>query len=281
MGGLFAVGLVASWMVAGWLVAPAPCVVGDPPADLAANSISFVSESGATLSGWHVRVDGSRGVVVLVHGIRSSRLSMLERARWLRAAGFSVVMFDLQGHGESPAERITVGYLEKHDVRAAVEFARAEHPGEPIGVVGASLGGAAALLASPLSIDALVLESVYPSIRDAVHNRVAAQLGPLSTLPAELLLAQLKPRLGISPSELRPIDHVAEVGCPVFLLCGKEDRHTTVEETRAMFATAREPKELWLVEGAAHVDLCHASPAEYRKRVLQFLGQHMQVRRPE
>ena len=158
--------------------------------------------------------------------------------------GYSTVMIDLQAHGESPGKQITVGYLEKHDVRAAVEFARHKHPNEPIGVLGISLGGAAALLASPLDIDAIVVESVYTNINVAIHNRVAAKLGPLASVPSALLILQLEPRLGISPSLLRPIEHVSKVDCPIFIISGAADLHTTAAETEAMFSAARDPKEL-------------------------------------
>ncbi len=119
--GLLVVGLIASWVVAGWLVAPQPRVIGDPPTDLPAMSISLVRDSGTTVAGWHIQSQTSKGVVVLLHPIRGSRLSMLERARLLHAAGYSIVMIDLQAHDESPGKQITVGHLEKHDARAAVE----------------------------------------------------------------------------------------------------------------------------------------------------------------
>ena len=186
-------------------------------------------------------------------------------------------MIDLQAHGESLGEHITIGYLEQHDVRAAVEYARQHHPEEPIGVVGVSLGGAATLLASPLEIDALVLESVYPNIHDAIHNRVAAKLGMLSFIPAEILLMQLKPRLGIAPAQLRPIDYISQVDCPLFLVSGSDDLHTTAHETEQMYALAQQPKELWLVDDAAHVDLYDASPEEYQQRVIRFFNRHLRM----
>ena len=209
---------------------------------------------------------------MLLHGLRASRLSMLDRARMLDRLGYSIVMIDLQAHGESPGKLIAVGHLEKHDARAAVDFARQQHPGEPIAVIGVSLGGAAALLASPLGMDALVLESVYPTIDKAIQNRVAAQIGALAPLPTALLMIQLNPRLGVAAAQLRPIDHLSDVDCPVFIVSGDADRHTTAAETKAMFAAAREPKELWLVEGAAHVDLYARDPKRYEERVAGFLA---------
>ena len=66
-------------------------------------------------------------------------------------------------------------------------------------------------------------------------------------------------------------------GWLVFIISGTEDRHTTATETKVMFSVALQPKELMLVDGAAHVDLYRVSPVEYRTRVLRFLDQHMRM----
>ena len=273
--GMLIVGLLASWIVAGRLVAPNNHLVGEPPSDLLVETISLPSQSGTKIAGWHVLAESSRGVVVLLHGYSGSRLSMLDRARWLAVEGYATVLIDLQAHGESRGTHITIGHLEKHDVVAAVEYAKSQHPDLPVGVLGVSLGGASALLASPLNVDAMVLESVFPDIEAAVHNRVSARLGILSYVPAELLLIQMKPRFGVSVDDLRPIDFVANAGCPVFVMSGSDDLHTTAIETERIYEAAVEPKQLWLVDGAAHVDLLVASPEDYRKRVLSFLNRHL------
>jgi len=252
--------LVVTWMTAGSMVAASPQTVGEPPADLPAASITLDSESGSRLAGWHIPSEQKRGVIVLAHPYQGSRLDMLNRARLLHSHGYSIVMTDLQAHGESPGEIVTIGHLERYDVAAAVDFAKENHPAEPIGVLGFSMGGAATLMASPLNVDAVVLESVYSSIESAVRNRVIVKLGALAAVPAKVLLMQLKPRLGISVADLRPIDRLPQVGCPVFIMSGTDDRHTTAEETHAMFEAANEPKEFWMVEGADHEDFVRFQP---------------------
>jgi alpha-beta hydrolase superfamily lysophospholipase len=268
-------GLIASWIVAGLLVSPASQEIGAPPAVFRAESISLASDSGSTIRGWHHRAAQPKGVVVLLHGMRGNRLTMLARARFLRAAAYSIVMIDLQAHGESTGQNVTLGHLEQHDVKAAVEFARQEHPREAIAVIGVSLGGASAVMASPLGIDALVLEAVFPNISVAIQNRVAEQLGVLSTIPAELLLVQLQPRLGVSRSDIRPIDNLSNIDCPLLIISGTADLHTTVDETQEMFSIAKQPKELWLIDGAAHVDLHQYISERYEARLLKFLQQHL------
>jgi fermentation-respiration switch protein FrsA (DUF1100 family) len=146
-------------------------------------------------------------------------------------------------------------------------------PGRPVGIIGFSLGGAATLLAAPaLHVDAAVLEAVYPSIDRAVVNRLEMQAGPFGKMAAPLLLLQLRPRLGITSDDLKPVDHIAQIGCPVLVASGTADRHTTMEDTRVLFEAAREPKELWWVEGATHVDLLGFAGDMYRQRILAFLG---------
>jgi fermentation-respiration switch protein FrsA (DUF1100 family) len=47
-----------------------------------------------------------------------------------------------------------------------------------------------------------------------------------------------------------------------------------VEQGRALHAAAPGPKEFWEVPGADHVDLRDAAPAEYERRILDFLARH-------
>lgn len=266
----------ASWVVGGRLVAPALRTVGPPPADLPVESISIESKSGATLAGWYIPADNATATVVLLHPIRGDRRAMLTRARLLHDAGYAALLVDLQAHGESPGEHITIGHLERHDAEAAVAYLRRRTPDHKVGVVGRSLGGAAAVLASPLEIDALVLESVYPTIDEAVHDRLAMRLGPLHHVLAPALLVQLSPRLGISTADLRPIDRINAAGCPVLVAAGDQDRHTTLAETERLFAQASEPKTLVIFSGAGHVDLLAHDPVLYKDQIVRFLDANLQ-----
>jgi fermentation-respiration switch protein FrsA (DUF1100 family) len=55
----------------------------------------------------------------------------------------------------------------------------------------------------------------------------------------------------------------------------EKDQHTTLEETLRLYAAANEPKQLWVVPDAAHVDLQRFAPAAYSRQVLAFLKTHM------
>jgi len=85
-------------------------------------------------------------------------------------------------------------------------------------------------------------------------------------------VAALQPRLGVDAAALRPIDSIRRVRCPILVVGGTRDRHTTVAETQALFEAAPQPKELWLVEGAGHVDLLRFSADAYGRRVGAFIA---------
>lgn len=272
---------IAALFGTGWLLAhPVQVKVGPAPADLGARNASFTTARGNTIRGWWCPRDGSPGAVILLPGIRANRLSMVGRARFLRSRGYSVLLIDLQATGESEGEHITFGWRERDDVRAAVAYVRRMQPEARVGIVGSSLGGAAALLALPeLEVDALVLESVYPSIDRATRNRLERRLGAIGARAASLLLSQLKPRLGVSASQLRPMDHIGEARCPVLVISGADDEHTTAADTRMLYEAAKPPKELWIVPKAKHVDLHRAAKGEYEKRVSEFLERSFQSAR--
>lgn len=256
-------------------MAPANRDVGPPPADLPVESLTLSSRSGSQIATWYIPASQAQATVVLVHGIHADRRIMLGRARALHEAGYATVLIDLQAHGESPGKLITLGHLERHDVQAAVDLARRREPQHRVGLIGVSMGGAAALLAPRLKLDALVIESVYATMDEALGNRVRLVCGPLAPLVTPLLSRQFGPRLGISTTDLRPIDHIGRVGCPVMVVTGEDDASTPVAESRRMYEAAADPKQFVVFADAGHEDFLARDDAAYREAVLSFLGKHL------
>jgi uncharacterized protein len=255
------------------LMAPRPSAVPLPHTLARAETVVFPSASGSQIHGWFLQGAPGAGAVLLLHGAEGTRLQMAERARWLADESHSVLLIDFQANGESPGEHVTFGYLEARDAQAAVAWLKSRVPGERIGLIGASMGGAAAALADPpLDVDAMVLEEVYPTIVEAVDNRLALHLGRLGKFVSPALTLQIRPRLGVDTDDLRPIERVRTLHMPKLFVAGELDHHTTLEQSQALFAAAAEPKELWVVPGAGHLDLLRFEPEAYRQHVGTFLA---------
>lgn len=273
--GIVAVTFVASsWILGSQLVKP----VNHPvalPADLPAQVVS-IPGPGHAIAGWWLDQGGNSPVVLLLHPLRGDRSTMLSRAKLLVRRGFSVLLIDLQAHGETPGDAITFGWHESADVPAVLRWLKQEAPARRIGVIGWSLGGAAVLLGpQPCGFDAVVLEAVYPRFGRSVENRIRIRLGPLASVLTPLLVEQLGPRLHISPRDLAPIRFIPRLGSPVLVVAGSRDEHTTLTETQELFDAAVQPKQLWILDEAQHQDFLKFDPAGYESQVVGFLRTYL------
>jgi pimeloyl-ACP methyl ester carboxylesterase len=274
-GAVLSAGLLTSCALA-W---PSPQTVPEPKADFGVETVSIPSGSGSTLRAWLVRGETGHGAVLLLHGAHENRLSMLARARFLHALGFTVLAPDFQAHGESPGKRITFGARESLDAAAAFAYLREAAPAERIGVIGVSMGGAAALLGQgPLKADAFVLESVYPTIAHATRARLGVWFGPIGFVGRSLtpaVISLVGRSAGVSEAELQPIDRIDEVRAPVLIVSGTKDRFTPLVEAESLYAHAPEPKGFWAIDGATHGDLHEFAKEVYERRIGEFLTVHL------
>ena len=188
------------------------------------------------------------------------------------------MLIDLQAHGESTNEKITYGYLESFDVQAAVADVRQKKPNESIVILGSSLGASAALLAWPLDVDAMILESVCPTVKKNIENRINSKLGSFGKYLSWLVTWQFQPRVGVKIGSLSPIEKIREVTCPVLILSAQLDERTTVHDAERMFRAAVEPKQLEIIPKATLAEIHTADPKTYEKTVLNFLKANREPR---
>ncbi|RSZ58655.1 alpha/beta hydrolase [Massilia atriviolacea] len=272
---LLLLGLAALFGAGEYLSSPARRAIGAAPPGFPASSVAIASAAGP-VQGWMARGTPGAGVVLLLHGVRGNRLQMLGRARFLTGLGYGVLLIDQQAHGESAGKRIGFGVREADGVRAALAYLKREQPGERSGVIGMSLGAAALVLSRPgREIDALVIEAMYPTIEEAIENRLRLHLGSAGGALAPLLLWQLPLRLDLTLEQLRPIDAAGALACPTLVVGGEFDKHTSELETRRIYAAVPEPKQLWIVPGAAHTDFHGFATREYETRIGNFMALHL------
>jgi len=268
--------IATTWLASGGLQDSSNHFVGRPPLDLQASNITYASGAGVLIHGWLVPGKPKQGVVVLLHSVRTDRREMISRAEFLRKRGYAVLMIDFQSHGENRGRRITYGDLESRDVTGAIQYLHHKLPGEKVAVIGVRMGADAFVLSEDRpAVDAVVLEQMYPTIDRAIASRVRSNIGPLAPLFSWLVMLEMQSRQPIPPNRLDVIGWLPKINTPVLIVNGTDDSHTTIEEARAELAAAVPPKELWEVKGAGHVDLHDFAPAEYERRVGDFIARYL------
>ncbi len=255
------------------LIAPANGDLGQPPGDLPLAPVRLQYETGLAVHGWKIDGRPDRGAVLLLHGVRSSHRSMIDRARFLHRNGYAVMLIDMYAHGASPGDRIAFGYRESDSVVVALRHARKVWPNKRVAVIGSSLGGAAAVIAADRQeADAYVLEAVYPNLRRALENRLRMRIGDLGPYFVPLLLWQVPVFLGFGVDQLSIENRIGALDAPILMIAGELDGRTTLDDTRRLFARVRNVTTLWIVPGAAHQDLHKFARSDYEGRVLRFLN---------
>lgn len=252
---------------------------GEPatPGDLglAYEDVRFTTNDGVTLSGWLVPAGrDTRAAVVLMHGFSWHRLPWLAGfVPWLQRR-YNVLQFDFRGHGGSDDALITLGTLEQRDVAAAVHFLAGRGFG-PIALMGISMGGSVAIMSAPdLPVAAVVADAAYADLHDPISNRMRESGYPLVGLGARLVVgaASLRARVRLR-SPIHRVGQIAPRG--LLLIAPDQDRLVSPEQSQRMFRAAGEPKELFVVKGAAHAEAHTTAPEAYERRVLDFLARHL------
>ena len=278
---LFGVG----WIGADRGLYPAPPddlpVLDDYPALASAlEEVTFPSADGITLAGWFVPGE-SPTTIVLMHGFGENRNQMLPHADFLHEAGYSTLLFDLRSRGESEGDAVTFGYHERGDLRGALRYLeqRPDADAESVGVLGMSMGGAAAIMAAAdlPQVKAVVSESAFQTVNSAVDSSFEYFIN-LPAFPfSPVTVFIMEQRLGIKAGDIRPVEDVGRISPrAVFIIHGADDVTVVPEDGVALHAAAGEPKEpLWLIEGAGHAAGIETAPLEYEARVLDFFERHL------
>ena len=237
--------------------------------------VRFTTDDGVTLSGWLIPSErDTRTAVILLHGFTGHRLASLPAVvPWLHER-HHVLQFDFRGHGESDSRSVTLGSHERRDVAAAVRFLESRGLG-PIALYGLSMGASTAIAAAPdLPVAAVVADAPFAQLHHPVANRMRQVGYPLADIGARVIVAgvALRTRSWLG-DPIRAVRRLAPRA--LFVIATREDRLINWRQGLALFDAAGEPKELWVVDGAAHGDAYLAQPDAYRERVLAFLERHL------
>ena len=109
--------------------------------------VSFQSRDGLTLRGWWFPAPGATRAVVMVHGKDQNRIDSSfdpgRIARALLADRWSVLLFEMRGHGQSDGLRWGLGQYEPADILGAIDLVaqKTKLPRSRIATIGESMGG--------------------------------------------------------------------------------------------------------------------------------------------
>ena len=234
---------------------------------LAYEEVRFKTRDGVELVGWFLPAKGpALGTVLQLHGNAENISTHFTSLAWMPARGFNVFIFDYRGYGGSEGAPSLEGA--QIDIDAAVDalFARGDVDASRVVMWGQSLGGALAayyVAHSPRRdrLRALILESAFSDYTDIVQEKFADHwiTWPFQWIPLLSVDDRFSPLPGMA--SISPL--------PLLILHGDRDPIVPMHHGQRLYDAAREPKQLWIVPGAGHIQTM-GDPAQ-RDRLVAWL----------
>ena len=247
-------------------------------AGLPAESVTFTASDGVPLAGSYVAIPGPTGIFIVTHGFKTDRREMRDLSAMLVREGFSVLLYDSRGTGESGGV-FGVGATEDRDIIGAVDFLRSSsEPGSGhIFVLGISLGAGDALLATAEDdrIQGVVADSPWADERVQLARMTTIPMGPvvIPVLPYEPALVDwlIDGRL----EDARPVDVVSRIAPRwIHLVRSADDDNgtTSLADAEALLRAGGGPTDLWIAPSGGHAGAYRADPEDYRIRFRAFIN---------
>jgi dienelactone hydrolase len=168
-------------------------------------------------------------VIIYCHGNSGCRLDAAEALHHLLKMEFSVVCFDFSGSGNSDGEFVTLGYYEKDDLEAVVEYLRKNDQTTRIGLWGRSMGAATSLMfgVSDPSVACMVLDSPFSSLKVLANELVTKNEVKLPKMVVSVAFKMLKKsiekKVAFDIEKLEPIKSAPKCFIPALFAHANQD----------------------------------------------------------
>ena len=210
---------------------------------------------------WYPAPDPGAPALLYLHGVRWNLTGHLRRIEQLHSLGYSVFAIDYRGFGTSDGD-LPSEQLVYEDARAAWAWLVQKVPDpDRRYIYGHSLGGAVAIdLAASLAgksaqARGLIVESTFTSLAEIATELVGGWL-PTSVLT----------------QKFDSIDKIKTVDIPVLIVHGTGDRLVAPHFSEALYAAARDPKKLVMVENASHNNSMWLGITAYQQGMTDLFG---------
>ena len=207
------------------------------------------------LNGWWIENEKNIGTIIWVHGLDSERSGgegKLEMMKEIHNLGYSILTFDLRGHGNSGDAPLGLGIREKNDIYGAIRYLNTNHNVDKVGLYGISYGAVAVIDAAinhnneKVNIVGVFADTPYFSVTELLTKEVSDRT-PIPHFISKLLKfgiiqsGELFQNMNIEDVEIS-MKNINKIEYPLIITSCKNDERVPISHPERVYSYANNSK---------------------------------------
>jgi len=245
--------------------------------------ITIRARDGLTLHGDFLPAEyQSNKLAICGHGYTGCGLKdCVSIAVFFHRMGYNCLIVDHRAHGKSEGDYIGFGILDRFDMKAWVDCMEKRFEGNAeIVLYGVSMGATIAVMTAGLaslspSVKAVVADCAFTSPYDVFSHILKRDyhLPPFPIMNINDIMCRRKAGYGFR--DYSTLDAVQATGVPILFIHGRDDDFVPVWMSEKNYKMCRSPKDILIVDNAAHAASYYENKEAYEAKVKGFLEKYV------
>lgn len=193
--------------------------------------------------------------------------------------GYNVLSPSLCGHGDSESKYVAMGWHDRIDIIAWINYIISENPEAKIILCGVSMGGAAVMMTTGENLPENVVCAIEDCGYTSVWDEFSIQIGEQFNLPSFPFLnaaeTVTKLRAGYGLKEASSVEQVKKSKTPTLFIHGDKDDFVPFWMLDVVYENAACEKEKLIVENAPHAQSAFVEPELYWSTIKDFIEKYI------
>ena len=215
--------------------------------------------------------------VIIYHGYGEDATYMTEVAKFFYAQGYSILLPDARAHGKSEGSTYGMGWYDRLDIIAWIDYINERYPDQQIILYGFSAGASSMLMASgeelPENVKAIISDSAFTTAYDLLDY----QFDKIYSFPTFPLIFSMdlvaSVHLGYGLKDASALKQLPKASVPILFIHGEKDTTVPVKMVYTLYEATHSEKELIIIPLADHGETIKDS--SYWRSILAFIQKYI------
>lgn len=223
----------------------------------------------------------SNKYVIIVHPYEGRGAYMKYFCEHFYNIGFNILAVDLRTHGLSEGKIYSLGYLERFDILAWIDYVVSKKCDAEIILYGMSMGANAVMMCCceklPKNVKAIIEDggftSAYEQLKDKFRTLYKIHFLPI----VELTSLVAKVRLGFSLNDIDIAKKLSKSNIPILFIHGEKDKLVNCNMVHKLYDSCISEKEKIIIPNGEHIKAVLSDEKLYWSSIKRFIEKYIEI----